>query len=328
MKDLTLVTGSTGLVGNNVVRLLLERGQSVRVLVRKSSSARPLSDLDVEIVHGDTRDSSEVREAVRGVGLVIHCAALVQIGRTGLDYFRSINVEGTRHVAAAAREEAIRLVHVSSTDALGVGSPDAPADEETSFDTSIHTPYLLSKYEAEAMIQDAVSRGLEAVIVNPSVMLGPWDWKPSSGRMLVEVAQGRGWFAPRGHFSLVDVRDVAEGILAAVEKGAAGRRYILAGQSMSYLDGWRLFAEVAGARHPWGQVGPIASAIAGWSGDCWGWTTGKEPVVNSGALKIANLPRSYSSARAQQELGFRNRPLCQTVEDALGWFMRHGYLPG
>ena len=326
MNDLTLVTGATGLVGNNVVRMLLKRGRRVRALVRDSSSDRPLAGLDVEIASGDTRDRTAVREAIRGVGLVIHSAAVVEVGSTRLDYFRLINVEGTRHVADAAREEGIRMVHVSSTDAVGVGSADSPADEETSFDTSIRVPYSLTKFEAETVIQDEVSKGLDAVMVNPSFMLGPWDWKPSSGRMLVEVALGRGWLAPRGNFSLVDVRDVTEGILAAGNSGQTGRRYVLAGQTMSYLEGWRLFAEVAGVRKPWGRVGPLASITAGWAGDLWGQITAKEPVVNSAALKLANLPRNYSSKRAKRELGFQNRPTKQTVEDALCWFDKFGFL--
>src|SRR5262245_16643868 len=113
MTSLTLVTGATGLVGNNVVRQLLERGQSIRVLGRDTSASKPLEGLDVEIVRGDIRDPQALETACRGVNRVIHAAAVVQIGRSGMELQRAVNVEGTRNVAAAARKAGARLVHVS-----------------------------------------------------------------------------------------------------------------------------------------------------------------------------------------------------------------------
>ena len=321
----TLVTGATGLVGNNVVRALLGCGEAVRVLVRRESTTRPLTDLDVELRYGDTRDEDAVCRAAEGVSLIIHSAAIVKIGSKELERFRAINVEGTRHVASVAEAAQIRMVHVSSTDAVGIKSLQEPADEETPFDTSITTPYIVTKYEAEQLVLDRITRGLDAVIVNPSFMLGPWDWKPSSGQMLLEVARGRSWLAPRGYFSVADARDVAQGILAAAERGQCGRRYILAGRTMSYLDAWRLFAEVTGGRRPWGKLGPVGAKAVGWAGDLYGIMTGEQPGFNSGVLRITNYPRNYTSARAQAELGYHTRPVRQTVEDAWSWFQRHAY---
>src|SRR5688572_10243824 len=126
-----LVTGATGLVGNNVVRELLARGQSVRVLARGGGDPRPLAGLDVETIQGDVRDPAAVAAAVIGMDVVIHSAGFVQIGWTQLDAHQAINVEGTRNVAAAAREAGTKLIHVSSINALGLGRLDAPADEDT-----------------------------------------------------------------------------------------------------------------------------------------------------------------------------------------------------
>ncbi len=320
-----LVTGATGLVGNNVVRLLLDRGKSVRVLVRRESTMEPFSGLDVEVCQGDVRDEKALGAAASGIRLIIHSAAIVQVGRTNWERFRAINVEGTRHVAQAARESGARMVHVSSTDALGVGSPEQPADEDTPFDASINAPYIVTKHEAEQVVLAQTQRGLDAVIVNPSFMLGPWDWKPSSGQMLLEVARGRGWFAPRGSFSVADARDVAAATLVAAERGSCGRRYILAGENMSYLDAWRLFAHVTGGRRPWARLGPIATKAVGWTGDLVGLLTGNEPNFNSGALRITNYPRNYTSARAKAELGYHPRPVEETVRDAWTWFQKYGY---
>ncbi len=316
-----LVTGATGLVGNNMVRTLIERGQRVRVLVR-NSAARSLEGLGVEIHKGDIRDAAAVAEAARDADLIIHAAARVKIGRTRLEKFRTVNVEGTRNVANTARANGVRLVHVSSTDTVGLKSLDEPADEDTPFDTSICTPYIVTKHEAEQVILQQLRDGLDAVIVNPSFMLGPWDWKPSSGEMLLAVARGLSWLAPRGYFSVIDVRDVCRSIVAAAERGQTGRRYILAGETMSYLEAWRLFADVTGGRWPLFCGGPVI----GWIGDIIGLITGNEPAFNSEAVKIANKPRNYSSARAKAELGYTTRPVRETVEDAWRWLQDHGYV--
>lgn len=322
---LILVTGATGLVGNNVVRRLLADGAAVRVLVRSGQRSREFEDLDIEIAPGDITDAASLRQACKGVAAVVHSAGYVQLGRTQLDVHRAINVEGTRNVADAALAAGAKLVHVSSCDALGVRSATEPADEDTEPNGRVRAPYAITKREAELVVIDAVARGLDAAIVNPGFMLGPWDWKPSSGRMLLEVARGRGMFAPRGHFSVCDVRDVAEGIVAALDRGAAGRRYILAGTTMRYVDAWRLFAEVTGGRRPLMTVGPLVAKLAGWTGDVIGRIRGREPDVNSGAIALAALPKHYTIARAQAELGYRHRPVRESVEAAWEWFREFGY---
>ncbi len=266
-----------------------------------------------------------VRPACRDVACVIHAAAYVHLGRSKRELHRAINVEGTRHVAQAARDSGARMVHVSTCDALGVRSLREPADEETPLAKPVPSSYVVSKREAEQVVLEHVAEGLDAVIVNPSFMLGPWDWKPSSGRMLLEVARGRGLLAPRGHFSVCDVRDVAAATIAAIEKGRCGRRYILAGHTLSYLDAWRLFAQVSGGRRPWGCPGPMQLWIAGRLGDLWTRLTGIEPDVNSGALALARLPKHYSSERAIRELNYQMRPVVESTQDAWNWFVQYGY---
>ena len=321
----TLVTGATGLLGNNVVRMLLDRGEPVRVFVRGTSDPRPLEGLEVQIVRGDVCDPESIRRACEGVDCVIHSAGYVQIGRGHLDWHRRVNVGGTRHVAEAARAVGARLIHVSSCDAVGINSLEEPADEETPWNDPPPVPYVITKREAEQVVLEEVDRGLDAVIVNPGFMLGPWDWKPSSGRMLLEVGSGKGIIAPYGWFSLCDARDVARGVLAAVQLGRTGRRYILAGVTFSYLEAWRMFAEVAGSRYPWCRVGTLTLLIAGFGADLSTRFTGHEPEVNSGAIALAALPKNYTSKRAETELGYRIRPSRETVRDAWAWFQRYRY---
>ncbi len=322
----TLITGATGLVGNNVVRQLLDDGRSVRVLVRKGCDRRPLEGLDVEIHLGDVRDAASVERCCAGVSAIVHCAGYVQIGRRHLDIHRAINVDGTRNVAQAARGRGVRLVHVSSCDTIDVQGGAGPADENSPRRDGLPVPYVISKCEAEFEIRRQIELGLDAVIVNPGFMLGPWDWKPSSGRMLLEVARGHGLLAPRGGFSVCDVRDVARGIIAALNPRVSKRQYLLAGETMSYLDAWRLFAEVSGARRPVCRAGPLMLKIAGWGGDAWSHLSGNEPDVNSGALALARLPKNYSSIRAQTDLDYQIRPFRESVEAAWTWFKSHGFV--
>lgn len=322
----TLVTGVTGLLGNNVVQTLSDRGEPVRALVRENSSRRPLAGLkNVETAVGDVCDADSVRKACEGARIVIHAAGYVQIGGSHLHRHRAVNVEGTRHVARAARAVGARMIHVSTTDAIGVASLDQPADEDTPLGDPHGCAYAITKREAEEVVREEIAEGLDAVIVNPGYMLGPRDWKPSSGRMVLEVARGRAWLAPRGHFSLCDVRDVAAGILAAVERGQCGRRYILAGDTISYLDAFRLFAEVTGGRRPLARLGPVAAWIGGRMGDLVASITDREPVVNSAAIAVAAQPKACSSRRALEELGYTIRPKEETVRDTWAWFRENGY---
>jgi dihydroflavonol-4-reductase len=321
---LYLVTGATGLVGNNVVRLLLERGQRVRALVRNPTD-KALLGLPLDTVAGDVCDQETVGRAAEGVDLIIHAAARVHLGWSGLALQRSVNVEGTRHVAKAAHNAGVRMIHVSSVDALAIGSRAQPADEECPPEGSVLCPYVVTKREAECAVMELVANGLDAVIVNPVYMFGPWDWKPSSGRMILEVARGWALLAPPGGNDFADVRDVAAGILTAAERGQRGRRYILGGEPLSYLEAWRMIADVVGVRGPRRKMLRPGLFIAGRFGDLWAKVRGVEGDINSAAIAMSRLEHHYSYARAAAELDYRPRPAREAVEAAWEWFVDHGY---
>ena len=326
--DLTkpvLVTGATGLVGNNLVRRLLDQGQSVRVLVRAGADARPLEGLGVERVRGDVRDRAAVDHACEGVQAVLHAAALIHLGWTQRERAREINVQGTRHLVEAARRAGARMVHVSSVDALGAGSVDCPADEESYSEEKVPCTYVLTKRESDQVVHQGVREGLDAVIVHPCFMLGPWDWKPSSGRMLLAVAQRFTPAAPSGGCNVCDIRDVAGGILAAWRSGKTGRSYILGGENLRYLELWKLFAAVTSASAPAFRVGPLMRYAAGLWGDLRTRMSGHEPELNSAAIAMSCQYHFYSSARAKSELDYRCRPVRESVQDAWKWFQEHGY---
>lgn len=322
----TLVTGATGFVGNNVVRCLLERGESVRVLIRQRGIPAALDGLAVEIANGDVCDSGSVERAFQGVQRVVHAAAQVRIGWRDFKLHQAVNVDGTRNVAAAAMQAGARMVHVSSVDALGLGSLEQPADENTPPDGQPACPYVATKRAAEQVVLDYVSQGLDAVIVNPGFMLGPWDWKPSSGRMLLKVATGWAVIVPPGTNSYCDVRDVASGIVAALERGRTGRRYILAGKTLSHMEALRIIAPITGRRPPFRIGLRITVKLVGCVGDLLAWFTGRESDVNSAATAMSMLPKNYTSARASAELGYRTRDVEQSARDAWAWLQQYGYV--
>ena len=320
-----LVTGATGLLGNNIVRRLLEQGDDVRVLVRESSDPRPTEGLDVDKVIGDVTDRDSVFQAVAGMDAVYHSAAHIHLGWTRREEATNVNVNGSENVADAALDAGAKLVHVSTIDTLAPGQPDAPADEDSQGE-KIPITYVVTKRQAEQVVRERIAKGLSAVIVHPGFMLGPWDWKPSSGRMLLEVLRRFTPAAPTGGMSLCDVRDVADGAILAAEKGSSGRNYILAGTSLSYLDAWKMFVEVTEeGKPPKFRLGPIARVIGAWGGDLFAKITGKESEVNSGAIKMSCLFNYYSSARAEEELGYSCRPPEESIRDAWEWFKEYGY---
>ncbi|HEY5311517.1 MAG TPA: NAD-dependent epimerase/dehydratase family protein, partial [Pirellulales bacterium] len=226
---------------------------------------------------------------------------------------------------AGAVAGSAQLVHVSTVDTLGTGTRQHAANEETPPDPAVRVPYNLTKREAEQLVLDAAAAGLNAVIVNPTYMLGPWDWKPSSGRMLLHIANGRGMLAPRGGNDFCDVRDVVSGILAAAQRGQPGRRYILGGEPLSYLQAWRMFSQVIGVRGPICRAGPMQIWGAGKFGDVLRRMTGREPDINSAATKMSAEFHHYSFARAAAELGYAPRSAREAATAAWRWFQEQGY---
>ena len=320
-----LVTGATGLLGNNLVRHLLGLGARVRVLVREGADPRPLEGLDVERAVGDVRDAAAVARALTDVEAVYHAAAVVAIQTGGLDSLREVNVGGTRQLARAARTTGARMVHVSSVDALGYGSRARPATEDTPPASRISVPYVISKREAEAVVRREVALGLDAVTVNPVFVLGPWDWKPSSGRLLLAVARGQGRLAPAGGNDFCHAADIAAGIAAAGRSGRRGERYILGGEALSYREAFDLMAEITGGARAMATVPPVAVRAVGWLGTALGWATGSEPALNAASAALGSIPHHFDDGKARHELGYRSRPARDAAQDAWDWLLEWGY---
>jgi dihydroflavonol-4-reductase len=321
-----LLTGATGFLGNNILRALLDEGHAVTVLVRQSSDPRPTDGLKVEKVFADLANPSEVSRAVIDTDVLIHSAALIQIGWSQLPQSLSVNVEATRILAEAARRQNVRMIHVSTVDTLAVGHVNPPADETCFAPPKPQSSYVVSKTKAEQAVLHEVSHGLDAVVVNPGFMVGPWDWKPSSGEMMLAIAKRFVPFAPAGGCTVVDVRDVAEGVISAMKHGRTGERYILGGENLNYLDLWTMMAKTAGRKPPQRVLPNWLAHVAGKSGDLLGKLKKNEPQVNSAATAMGQLFHFYSSEKAQRELGYQIGSIQTALTDAWEWFKAYGYV--
>ncbi len=313
------VTGGTGLVGNNVVRALVAAGAEVRVLSRKPPR-REFAGLAVEEVSGDLDDTSALGRAFAGVECVVHAAAMVEIRYGGRAEMEAVNVKGTANVLAAL-PPGVRLVHVSTVDALGMRTRALPADEDCQ--PAAHeggVPYVDTKRAADRLVQES---GANAVIVYPTYMFGPWDWRPSSGKMLLEIGAGKGLLAPPGGNNFVDVRDVVAGLLAAAAAPAGGR-WILGGENLSYREAWALMAEVTGGRAPLGELPAWVARAAAVGFDGARAVGLREGEINAAAIRMSTLPHYFSPARARAELALPHTPLRTALADAWAWFGEQG----
>ncbi len=321
-----LVTGSTGLLGNTIVRQLVEAGEQVRVFCRPSSDMAPLADLDVEVFKGELHNDEQSRAAVVGCRAVIHCAAMIHLGQTKLEESRAVNVQGTLSLARQCAREGGRFIFVSTINTFDAAqSPDQPLDESNRGGVEMTScAYVISKREAEAaLVELGTESSLDYVIVHPGFMLGPNDWKPSSGRMMLEVVRTPVFAAPPGSCSVCDARDVASAIVAAVDRGGCGEHYLLAGENMPYADLWRHMIRVAGRRRiiyrlkpRVRHVGPVLDSIKK-------LLRRDEGDVNGTSLAMSCLHHCYVSTKAEKHLGYRRRPLDETLAETWEWLRSH-----
>jgi dihydroflavonol-4-reductase len=318
-----LISGATGLLGNNLVRLALNRGLQVACLTRSVRKGAPFDSLDVDLFQADLADPMTLRKIFENrFDACIHCAAEIHIGWKFLDRSMRVNRDGTKILLEEAGRQGTKFVHVSTVNTLAVGSKEKIVDEETAGDGRVPCNYILSKMAAEKLADEAAAAGQQVVVVHPGFMLGPWDWKPSSGRMISGL-QGFAPFAPSGGCSVCDPRDVAEAILNAIPDGISGRHYILAGENMTYLDLWRRICFALGKKGPLTVLrGPGRFAV-GLIGDTISRFSRNELDINSAAIAIASQTQWYSSKRAMDELGYRPRPANESIRDAVQWLRQN-----
>lgn len=321
-----LVTGGGGRLGNVLVRRLVETGQKVRVL-EPGTLPESLSGIDIEFMSGSVLDTGDVDRATDGVDVVYHLAAKIDLSPQKDPMMYAINVEGTRKVVEACLSRGLRLVHTSSHHAVEREPLDEPLTEDKPLALNEKCEYHRSKAVGETIVLEACERGLDAVIVNPGSMIGPHDYEPSMiGAALIDMYFGRIPVLLDLLSDYVDVRDVADGMIAAAEKGRRGERYFLTGDVIPIMEMVSLYEELTGAKVPtralplWVGWVLLPFALAGSA------VTKKEPFITADMLRASVSNEVVSHDKAHRELGYTIRTLRESLTDAVAWYRERGWL--
>lgn len=333
-----VVTGATGHVGNALLRALAERrargaetgfGGPLRALVRRQSDTSSLNGLDVELVEADLGEVTSVAEAFRGADAVFHVAGLISIGGERLERLRTTNVQGTQNVIEACRLAGVRrLVYTSSVHAFVEPPHGTPTDESTPIDPArAHGAYGKTKAAATQSVFAAAQEGLDAVVVFPSGIIGPYDFRPShTGQFILSVLRRRLGAYVDGAYNFVDVRDVAAGLIAALERGRSGEGYLLAGHEVSVIELLRTIEELSGVPAPrlrlhFGFVRAVSFLTPAYYR-----ITRQKRVFTTYSLDVIASNCCMDSSKAARELGFSPRPLRETLDDTIRWFRQQEML--
>jgi dihydroflavonol-4-reductase len=325
----TLVTGASGFLGAHVARLLVERGERVRVLLRPRSQTRLLEGLAVEHFSGDLRDTDSLNKAVAGVSTVYHVAADYRLWvRDPREIYES-NVDGTRNLLDAARRVNVgRFVYTSTVGTVAVPRQGVLPDETTvsSIDEMIGT-YKRSKWLAEEEARKAAKAGLPVVIVNPTTPIGPGDAKPTpTGRIIVDFLNGRMPAYVDTGLNFVPVEDAAAGHLLAADGGRVGERYILGGRNLTLKQALEMLSQISGLPAPRIRVPHVLALGAAYADAAVSRLVGREPHIPLEGVRMARHSMFVSTDRARNELGFSVGPLAAAFERAVRWYESNGYV--
>ena len=324
MNKTAFVTGGTGFIGANLVRLLLQEGYKVKALVRPTSKLDNLRNLDIEIVKSDLNDP-DLADKMVGCEVLFHVAALYSLWQSDKDPLYQQNVLGTKNVLAAARKAKIdRTVYTSSVAAIGVKEGGIADEIYQSPVEKLIGEYKKSKFWAEQEAQKAVKLGQDVVIVNPSSPIGPWDIKPTpTGDIILKFLRRQMPFYIDTGLNFIDVRDVAQGHLLALEKGRMGDRYILANQNLTLKQLLDQLSEITGIPAPKTTVPPFLPLTVAWIDECVLAPLGKPPFVPLDGVRMSSQKMYYDASKAVRELGLPQTPIPTALKNAVDWFSKN-----
>jgi dihydroflavonol-4-reductase len=316
-----LITGATGFVGSHLAKELCSRGLEVHILRRKDSSTRLLDSLPVHHHTGDILDNESVANAMRGCTAVFHCAGIVSFWRKQRKIQYDVNVHGTEIVATTALASGIlRFVHTSSIAALGPTKNGTVTTEDSPFGwDTFDIGYNISKYEAELRIIGNVKKGLNAVIVNPSTIVGPGDIHMHGSAVISNVVRSRLPYYIETPMNLVDIDDVVRGHLLAFEKGKTGERYILSGHSLPLGELLLRIEHIGGGRAPRRKIPYAVAQAAAAVIENIATIINIKPPITKELLRVGKQRREFSCEKAERELGYTRTPLDETIRKTAEW---------
>lgn len=324
-----LVTGASGLLGANIALALKKGSYEVRILTRKNSTVSILKDADFELVYGDITNYKEVQAAMTGCDAVIHSASLTSPEPTAFEAYEEVNVKGTMHMVNAALAVGVkRFIYISTANTIGAGTIQNPGTELSAFNLfHVGSGYVNSKYLAQQYVLEQVERkALPAVILNPTFMIGAYDYKPSSGEIILRAFKQWIQFFPSSGKNFVHVKDVARVAINALHLGKIGQCYLVANENLTYKDFFNKVNRIASRSAI--QISLPSTLLNGLGllGSLWNKMGIRQTTLNYANTQLLNLHNYYSGKKAEREFQITYTPIDEAIKDAVDWFSQNGYI--
>jgi dihydroflavonol-4-reductase len=288
-----------------------------------------LAQMDVELIRGNLLDTESLKKLCEGVDVVFHLAAKIALDNRQRDEVFAVNVTGTKNIIAASKSAGVKkLIHFSSIDAFQNIHSEMVLDESKPLIESKKAVYAFTKAESERIVMDAVKEGLDAVILSPTAVIGPFDYRGSFlGDALLKIVRNQIPMLISGGYNWVDVRDVAAAAIRAVESGRSGEKYILSGNFCHLKDLSELIGKISGKKTPTLIAPLFVAKLACPFFQVYYSITKRKPIYTCQSLDLLmNSPKNISFEKARTELGYDPRPLEQTLRDTLNWYIENKIL--
>jgi len=320
------VTGADGFLGSNIVRVLLERGEQVRAFIQKGRDTGTLTDLPIEKTEGDLLDLKDVEAAMKGCDHVIHAAANTSIWPTRSHIVRQVNIQGTKNIIQAVKSNDIKkMIYIGTANSFGAGTKQNPGDESCKFNAAKYKlDYIDSKYESHKIILNAIKEdNINAVIVNPTFMIGEYDSKPGSGALILALYNNKVPGCTNGGRNFINVKDAAIGTCNALKMGRKGESYILGNENLSYAEFNDLVCTELDANAVHRRIPHIFIYLYGYISEFISFFTRSEPVVSVAVARVSTDNNYYISTKAINELELPQTPVRNAIREAFDWYVKN-----
>lgn len=319
------ITGATGFIGSYIARYLIHHGYKVRAMKRSGSSLAMLGEAadKIEWIEGDLLDTGFLEESLSGIDEVYHCAAIVSFNPKDSGKMMKVNVEGTANVVNSAIYNGVtKFLHISSIAALSRHQNTEPIKETNQWQKSPNnSDYGISKFCSEKEVWRGVAEGLNAVIINPSLVMGAGEWKKGTARIFTRIAAGQPFYT-QGATGFVDVRDVARCAITLMDKNCFGERYIINGENLTFHRAFTAIAHALSVKPPRWKAGKFTTGVAWRIEKIKSWISGEEPLITKSSARIANSSFKYDNSKIISQLDYKFVPIEKTIKDTAAVFLR------